>query len=132
LYELPLNDRLSLDEREDLNTHHVTEDSTLPLFGRDDELLVALENQPQNKVRPSSPVYEHEVSPLVQRNDNDSLSTEDSILLRDRGRNTSEGQTNAGPVLRRSERGRIPRRYFQIEEEIFLCTSLETEDPTSF
>jgi len=41
LYELPPNDRLSLSEGEDLNTLCVTEDSTPPLFGRDDELLVA-------------------------------------------------------------------------------------------
>jgi len=35
-------------------------------------------------------------------------------------------------VLRKSDRGRIPRRYFQIEEEIFLCTPLEIEEHTSF
>jgi len=40
LYELPPNDRLSLSEGEDLNTHHVTEDSPLLLFERNDELLV--------------------------------------------------------------------------------------------
>jgi len=85
LYELPPNDRLSLDEGEDLNIHRVTEDSTLPLFGRDDELLVAQDNQPENEVRPPSPVHEYEVSPLFQHNDIDSLSTEDSIPLRDRG-----------------------------------------------
>jgi len=28
--------------------------------------------------------------------------------------------------------GRIPRRYFQIEAEVFLCTPLEVEQPTSF
>jgi len=42
------------------------------------------------------------------------------------------GHTSTGPQLRRSERGRILRRYFQIEEEIFLCTPLEIEEPTSF
>ena len=42
------------------------------------------------------------------------------------------GQTSTGPQLRMTERGRIPRRYFQIEEEIFLCTLLEIEEPTSF
>jgi len=31
-----------------------------------------------------------------------------------------------------SERGRIPRRYFQIEDEVFLCTPLEVDEPTSF
>jgi len=35
-------------------------------------------------------------------------------------------------VLRTSECGRMPRRYFQIEEEIFLCAPLEIEEPTSF
>mgnify|MGYP007039542892 CR=1 FL=1 len=43
----------------------VTDDSILPLFGRDDELLVTQENQPENKVCPLSPVHEHGVSPLV-------------------------------------------------------------------
>jgi len=41
LYELPPNDRPSLSEGEDFNTHRVTEDSTLPLFRRDDKLLVS-------------------------------------------------------------------------------------------
>ena len=40
--------------------------------------------------------------------------------------------TNTGSPLRRSEHRRIPRRYFQIEEDIFLCTSLEIDEPTSF
>ena len=132
LYELPPNDRPSLSEGEDFNTHRVTEDSTLPLFRRDDKLLVSQENQPENDIRPPSLVHEHDVSPLVQYNDNDSLSTEDSIPLRDRGRNTSEGEPLTGPVLRTSECGRMPRRYFQIEEEIFPCTPLEIEEPTSF
>ena len=132
LDELPLNDWLSLGDGEDLNTHRVTEDSTLPLFGRDDELVVSQEKQPENEVRPPSPIYEHEVSPLVQHNDNDSLSAKDFIPLRDRGRNISEGQTNTGYVLRRSEGGRIPWWYFQIKEQIFLCTSLEIEESTSF
>ena len=34
LYELILDDPLSLDEDENMNTHHVTED-TSPLFGRE-------------------------------------------------------------------------------------------------
>jgi len=105
LYELPLDDQLLLSEGEDLNTHSVIEDSTIPLSGRDDELLVAQENQPENKVRPPSPVHEHEheheVSPLVQDNDNDSFSTEESIPLGDRGRNTSEVQNSTEPMLQR-------------------------------
>ena len=35
-------------------------------------------------------------------------------------------------MFRRSERGRVPRRYFQIEEEIFFCAPLEIEEPTSY
>jgi len=79
-------------------------------------LLVAQENQPENEIRPPSPVYEHEHegSPLVQDNSNDSLSTEDSTPLRDKGKNISEGRTSIGPVFWRNEHGRIPRRYFQI------------------
>ena len=66
LYELPLDNQLSLGEGEYLNTHRATEDSTLPLSGRDYELLVAQENQLENEVPPPSPVHEHEkeVSPL--------------------------------------------------------------------
>ena len=118
LYKLPLDDQLPHSEGEDLKTHLVTKDSALLLFGRDNELSVAQENQPENEVRPPSPVHEHEheheVSPLVQYNDNDFLSAKDSIPLRDRGKNTLEGQTNIELVLWRSEHGRIPRRYFQI------------------
>ena len=80
------------------------------MSGRDDELLVTHENPPENEVRPPSLVHEHEhdVSPLVQDNGNDSLSAEDSIPLRDRGRNTSVGQASTGHLLRSSKRGRIP------------------------
>jgi len=35
-------------------------------------------------------------------------------------------------MIRRSERRRILRQYFQIEEEILLCTLLEVEEPTYF
>jgi len=31
-----------------------------------------------------------------------------------------------------SERERIPRRYFQIKEKIFICTPLKVEKPTSY
>jgi len=55
LHELPLDDPLSLGEGEDINTHCVTEDSTL-LTGRDDELLVTEENQHEVEVRSSSPI----------------------------------------------------------------------------
>ena len=39
---------------------------------------------------------------------------------------------NKGPRIRRTERGRIPHRYFQIEDEVFLSTPLEVDEPTSF
>jgi len=41
-------------------------------------------------------------------------------------------QTNVGLIFRRSEHGRVAGRYFQIEEEIFLCTPLEIDESTSF
>jgi len=135
-YELPLDDQLSLGE-EDFSTHRTTEDSR-----QDVPLSVNQEGQPDtevrpqiqldNEVRPHSPINEHEVSPAVQHNRSDSPPVKDSIPLRDRGRNSSVGQTSTGAQLQRSEGGRIPRRYFQIEEEIFLCTPLEIEEPTSF
>ena len=61
LHELPLDDPLSLGEGEDINTHCVTEDSTL-LTGRDDELLVTQENQHDVDVRSLSPNQEREGS----------------------------------------------------------------------
>ena len=114
LYELPLNDPLSLGEGEDFITHRTTEDSR-----QDAQLLVNQEDQPDtelrpqnHEVRPHSPIYEPAVSPLVQDDRSDSPPVEDSIPLRDRGRNSSVGQTSTGPQLRRSERGRIPRCFF--------------------
>jgi len=65
LYELQHDDLLSLDKMGNLNTHHIIEDSTLPLSGRDDEILVAQENQSENEVHPQAPILEHEVSPLI-------------------------------------------------------------------
>jgi len=55
LYELQQDDLLSLNKGENLTIHFVTEDSALPMSGRDDDILVAQKNQP-----------EHEVSPLIQ------------------------------------------------------------------
>jgi len=53
--------------------------------------------------------------------------------LRERERYFPAKQANhEGPRIQRSERGRILRRYFQIEDEVFLCTSLEVDEPTSF
>ena len=55
------------------------------------------------------------------------------LTLRETGSDVSPKQTNnEGPRLWRSECRRIPQRYFQIEEEIFPCTPLEVEEPTSY
>ena len=65
--------------------------------------------------------------------ESDSPHAQGPIPLRERGRDTSPRQTNnEGLRIRRSERGRILRRYFQIEQEIFLCTPLEVDEPTSY
>ena len=53
--------------------------------------------------------------------------------LRERGRDSPARQANnEGLRIRRSEHRRIPRRYFQIEDEVFPCTPLEVDEPTSF
>ena len=55
------------------------------------------------------------------------------IPLRERGRDSPATQANnEGPRIQRSEHRRIPRRYFQIKDEVFLCTPLEVDEPTSF
>ena len=52
---------------------------------------------------------------------------------RERGRDSLARQANnEGLRIRRSEHGRIPRRYFQIEDEVFLCNPLEVDELTSF
>ena len=114
LFELPLDDQLSLSEEEDLNTHRITEDSI-----GDEQLLVNQENQlntevcphnpTENVVRPYSHIHEPAVSSLIQDDRSDSRPIEDSIPLKDRGRSSSVGQTSTSPQLRRTKRGRIPR-----------------------
>ena len=67
--------------------------------------------------------------------DSESNSPQARVLtpLRERGRESLARQANnEGPRIRRSERGRIPCRYFQIEDEVFLCTPLEVDEPTTF
>ena len=55
------------------------------------------------------------------------------LPLRERGRDFSPRQTNnEGPGIPRTARGRIHGRYFQIEEELFLCTPLGVEGSTSY
>ena len=95
-------------------------------------MLVTHENQHGTEVHSSSPNLEHEVSPLIQDRRVDSPPIEDSSSLRDRGSHISVSQSNIGSPLRRNECGKIPRRYFQIEEDMFLCTPLEIDEPTSF
>ena len=116
-----------------MNSHQVTKDRVLQ---RDIENLSIPESKPERQVHSLSPNSAYQVSPHVQHSGSGSLEREnyeDSIPLEDRGSGSSlTQQTNVGPSLRRSERGKIPRRYFQIEEEIFLCTPLEVEEPTSF
>ena len=151
LFELQQGIQPSFGEGENLDSNQVTEDGMPPLSrGNGGDLPdqeieirpqspVHEESQLASEVRPQSPVVEHVVSPHVQdpTPQRDSGSNfphvQSPTPLRDRGRDTSTRQTNnEGPRLRRSERGRIPRRYFQIEGEIFLCTPLEVEEPTSY
>ena len=37
-----------------------------------------------------------------------------------------------GSKVRRSERGIIPHRHFEIEGESFICDSLDLDEPTSY
>jgi len=114
LYELPLDDQLSLGEGENIETHHVIEDST-PLIGREDVLLVTQENQHVVEVRSSSlnhehsPNHEHDVVSEHENRSVDSPPIEDSPSLSNKGRHSSVSQTNIGTQLRKSECGRIPR-----------------------
>jgi len=85
------------------------------VIGRDDEIFVAQENQPENEVHPRSPIPEHEASPLIEDptslkdNENDSLPIKNSTPPKHGVRNTSISQADEGPRLRRSVHGRIPR-----------------------
>ena len=85
LYELPLDDQLYLGEGKNFNTHCVAEDN-IPLFRRDDELLVTQENQHRAEVRPSSPNHEHKVEHENRRIDSPPIK--DFSSLRDRERHT--------------------------------------------
>ena len=95
LYELQQDDPLSLSERENSHIHHVTKGSTLLVFRRNDENLVVQENQLENEIHPQSPIPENEVSPLIwdptspRDSGSDSLSIEDSMPLRETGRNST-------------------------------------------
>jgi len=89
--------------------------------------LVTHENQHGTEVHSSSPNLEHEVSPLIQDRRVDSPPIEGSLSLKDKERHTSVDHTSIGSLLWRRKRGRIPRWYFQIEEEIFLFAPLEIE-----
>jgi len=87
-----------------------------------------MENQPKDVESP------HAQDPTPQR-DSRSNSTQARVPapLRERERDSPARQANdKGPRIQRSERRRISRRYFQIEDEVFLCTPLEVDEPTSF
>ena len=87
-----------------------------------------MENQPEDVESP------HTQDPMPQRDSgSNSLQVRVTRPLRERGRDSLTGPANnEGPRIRRSECGRIPHRYFQIEDEVFLCTPLEVDEPTSF
>lgn len=62
-----------------------------------------------------------------------SSQTRNPTPHQDSGSNPLSSQVNDQvPMIRRSARGRIPRRYFHIEEDVFFCTPSEIEEPTSY
>lgn len=131
LYELQNDLELSLGEWEKLGSNQGTKDSDVPPNDRnirsspiisDEGRLSALGDQPEIEVVPVSQV-EQEVCPQVSEPTN----------LSDSGRDQSSSQiVSQDLIVRRSERGKVPRRYFQIEEGAFVCTPLDVEEPTSF
>ena len=87
-----------------------------------------MENQPEDVESP------HAQDSMPQR-DSGSICPQARVPtpLRQRRMDSPARQANnEGPRIRRSERGRILRRYFQIGDEVFLCTPLEVDEPTSF
>ena len=122
LYELQQNLQPYVGEGKDLNSRQVTENGE-PVQGNEVCLHIPtpVENQPEDVKSP------HAQGPTPQR-DSGSNSPQARVPtpLRERGRESPARQeNNEGPRIRRSERERIPRRYFQIEDEVFLCTPLE-------
>jgi len=112
-----------------LNSRQVTEDGE-PVQGNEIRLHIPtpIENQPEDVESP------HAQDPTPQR-DSGSISPQVRVPtpLRERGRDSPARQANnKGLRFRRSEHRRVPRRCFQIEEEVFLCTPLEVDEPTSF
>ena len=91
LYELQLDGGLSLGEKENLDPHHVTENSA-PVPERDIKNLSISENQPEHYVHSQSPNFDNEVSPPIQDSGSGSLDNEDndgSTPLRDKGSGSS-------------------------------------------
>jgi len=87
-----------------------------------------VENQPEDVESP------YAQDPTPQR-DSGSISPQVRVPtpLRETGRDSPTDQANnEGPRIRRSEHRRIRHRYFQLEDEVFLCTPLEVDEPTSF
>lgn len=127
LYELQ---QPSLGEGEDFDTLNVTRDSSISPNGINyeislitprDESLPTNEDRLENEDGPQPSSMEQEVNPQVSN----PTPTEDS------GRDSSTSNAN-GVVERRSTRGRVPRRFFDIEERALLCTVSEIDEPTSF
>jgi len=120
LYELQLDHEPSLGEGKNVLPQRVTKDMT-HLLQRNAETLSVPESQPESQVPSRSPNSDHPdsdhaVSPNAQDSGSGSLereNNEDSIPLEDRGSGSSlTQQTNVGPSLRRSERGKIPTEIF--------------------
>jgi len=112
-----------------LNSRQVTEDGE-PVQGNEVRFHIStpMENQLEDVKSP------HAQDPTPQR-DSGSISPQVRVPtpLRERGRDSPGRQANnKGSRIRTSERRRIPRRYFQIDDEVFLCTPLEVDEPTFF
>jgi len=147
LYELQQD--LSLGEGEDLYTNHVTKDDFLFPDDRDSGRvptapiegdLSAQDTQPENEESPESLVDEHEDRPHSHKpmpqgvSGSDPSPIQGSVHRRKRGRDPEpELAMEPSPrLIRRSERGRVPRRFFKIEEDIFFCMPLELLESTSY
>ena len=128
MYELQQDLQPSLGVGEDLNSRQVIENGE-PVQGNEVGLHIPtpVENQPEDVESL------HAQDPTPQR-DSGSNTPQAKVPtpLRERGRDSPTRQANnGGPRIQRSERGRVPHLYFQIEDKVFLCTPLEVDEPTS-
>jgi len=100
-----------------LNFHQVTKNGE-PIQGNEVRLHIPtlIKNQPEYVESP------HAQDPTPKR-DSGSVSSQARVPtpLRERGRDSPTRQTNnESSKIQSGERGRIPRRYFQIEVEVFV------------